>query len=81
MVNIQKPMNLLLRGQKTMNNEQQTMNSFMQNEPNFQNSQINITIILTRDYEDFKPFRLGKNEPKTNPNEPNFLGLWQAQLK
>ena len=47
----------------------------MQNEPNFRKSQMNVTDLLTRDYEKKTLGEHGKNEPKTNPNEPN-----QSQL-
>ncbi len=45
---------------------------FMQNEPNFRKSQMNVNKVLTRDYEKKTLGEHGKNEPKTNPNEPNF---------
>jgi len=44
---------------------------FMQNEPNFRKSQMNVNKVLTRDYEKRTLGERGKNEPKTNPNEPN----------
>ena len=43
----------------------------MQNEPNFRKSQMNVTTILTKDYEKKSNWTLGENEPNTNPNEPN----------
>jgi len=47
---------------------------FMQNEPNFRKSQMNVNKVLTRDYEKRTLGERGKNEPKTNPkrtqNEP-----------
>ena len=49
---------------------------FMQNEPNFRKSQMNVNKVLTRNYEKRTLGEHGKNEPKTNPNEPN-----QSQLK
>jgi len=45
---------------------------FMQNEPNFRKSQMNLNDLLTRDYDKRTLGERGKNEPKTNPNEPNF---------
>ncbi len=45
---------------------------FMQNEPNFQDAQMNVNKVLTKDYENKSNWTLGENEPKTNPNEPNF---------
>jgi len=40
---------------------------FMQNEPNFRKSQMNINKVLTRDYEKRTLGESGKNEPNTNP--------------
>jgi len=42
----------------------------MQNEPNFRKSQMNVTKVLTRDYENKTLGQRGKNEPKTNPIYP-----------
>ena len=44
----------------------------MQNEPKFQNAQINTYPFLQRTYENIRPFWPPKNEPKTNPNEANL---------
>jgi len=46
----------------------------MQNEPNFGKAQMNVNKVLTKDYENKPNWTLGENEPKTNPNEPNFKG-------
>ena len=47
---------------------------FMQNEPKFRKSQMNVTKVLTREYDLMDTWSIGKNEPKTNPkrtqNEP-----------
>ena len=43
---------------------------FMQNEPNFRKSQVNVTDLLIRNYEQMDTWSIRKNEPKTNPNEP-----------
>jgi hypothetical protein len=43
---------------------------FLQNEPNFQKSQVNVTALLTREYAQMDTWSIRKNEPKTNPNEP-----------
>jgi hypothetical protein len=43
---------------------------FLQNEPKFRKSQMNVNEVLTRDYEQKDTWSIGKNEPKTNPNEP-----------
>jgi len=45
---------------------------FMQNEPNFRKSQMKVNKVLTKDYEKRTLGERGKNEPKTNPNEPNL---------
>ena len=45
---------------------------FMQNEPNFRKSQMNVSPVNTMDYDKKTLGQSGKNEPKTNPNEPNF---------
>ncbi len=44
---------------------------FMQNKPKFRKSQMNVNKVLTKDYEIMDTWSSGKNEPKTNPNEPN----------
>ncbi len=44
---------------------------FMQNEPNFRKSQMNVNKVLTKDYEKRTLGQRGKNEPKTNPNKAN----------
>ena len=44
----------------------------MQNEPNFPESQMNATKVLTRDYVNKTLGERGKNEPKTNPIKANF---------
>jgi len=43
---------------------------FMQNEPNFRKSQMNVNKVLTKDYEKRTLSEHGKNEPKTNPIYP-----------
>ena len=44
----------------------------MQNEPNFLESQMNVSTVLTEDYENKSNWTLGENEPKTNPIKANF---------
>jgi hypothetical protein len=44
----------------------------MQNEPNWKFALMNITNVLTTDYNRVDTWCRGKNEPKTNPNEPNL---------
>ncbi len=46
------------------------ISSFMQNEPNFRKSQMNVNNVLTRDYDKKDTWSSGKNEPKTNPIYP-----------
>ena len=53
---------------------------FMQNEPNFRKSQMNVTDLLTRDYDKMDTWSIEKNEPKTNPNEPKTNPI-QSQFK
>jgi len=43
---------------------------FMQNEPNFRKSQMNVNKVLSKDYENKDTWWSGKNEPKTNPIYP-----------
>jgi len=40
---------------------------FLQNEPKFRKSQVNVSILLTGDYEQMDTWSIRKNEPKTNP--------------
>jgi hypothetical protein len=42
----------------------------VQNEPNFQKSQMNVNNLLTKDYDKRTLGQRGKNEPKTNPIYP-----------
>ncbi len=44
----------------------------MQDKPNFQKSQMNVSNIITRNYEYFIPLAGQKNKPNSNPNKPNF---------
>jgi len=43
---------------------------FMQNEPKFRKVKLNVTKVLTTDYDQMDTWSIRKNEPKTNPNEP-----------
>ncbi len=56
---------------------------FMQNKANFRKSQMNVNKVLTKDYEKRTLGEHGKNEPKTNPNEPNLSrrSLWRSRIK
>ena len=46
----------------------------MQNEPNFRKSQMNVSKVITKEYEKRTLGERGKNEPKTNPIKANFKG-------
>jgi hypothetical protein len=46
------------------------INLFLQNEPNFRKSQMNISTFITKSYEQLTMNNELKNKPKTNPNEP-----------
>ena len=48
------------------------INLFMQNKPNFQNAQMNVSIYYTKVYKNETAFRRGKNKPNSNPNKPNL---------
>ena len=56
---------------------------FMQNDPNFRKSQMNVNKVLTNVYANKTLGEHGKNEPKTNPNEPNLSrrSLWRSRIK
>ncbi len=43
------------------------INSFMQNKPNFQKSQMNVNLYNTTDYERKRDWTLGENKPNSNP--------------
>ena len=44
----------------------------MQNKPNFRKSQMNLSSILTTDYENKHNWTIGENKPNSNPIKPNF---------
>jgi hypothetical protein len=44
----------------------------MQNKAKFQKVKLNVTEVLTTDYGQMDTWSIRKNEPKTNPNEPNL---------
>jgi len=44
----------------------------MQNKPNLLDTQMNVTSLITVDYENKSNWKLGKNKPNTNPIKPNF---------
>jgi len=45
---------------------------FMQNKANFLDDQMNVTSLITVDYENKSPLRPRKNKPNTNPIKANF---------
>jgi len=45
---------------------------FMQNKPNFQKSQINVTDLITREYGKMDTWSSGKNKPNSNPKQTQF---------
>jgi len=55
------------------------INLFMQNEPNFRKSQMNVSYYITMEYEKRTLGERGKNEPKTNPNEPKLTQIQKGQ--
>ena len=58
------------------------INLFLQNEPNFRKSQVNVSEVLVVDYGKMDTWLGRKNEPKTNPNEPEqtrFLRCFVGQ--
>ena len=44
----------------------------MQNKPNLLDAQMNVTKVLTRDYENISNWKLGENKANTKPIKPNF---------
>ncbi len=44
----------------------------MQNKPNFQKSQVNVSIFTQTGYENNSNWTLGENKPNSNPIKPNF---------
>ncbi len=42
---------------------------FMQNKPNFQNDQMNVSNIITSNYKNYIPLAGQKNKPNSNPNK------------
>ena len=58
-------------------------NLFMQNKPNLLNAQMNVSKVLTKDYENISNWKLGENKPNTNRIKPNLLrrSLWRSRIK
>ncbi len=44
----------------------------MQNKPNFQDTQMNVSIYLQTAYENKSDWTIGENKPNSNPIKPNF---------
>jgi len=44
----------------------------MQNKPNFQKSQMNVSFFYTKDYENISDWTLGESKPNSNPIKPNL---------
>jgi len=44
----------------------------MQNKPNLLDAQMNLSSVLTTDYENKSNWTLGENKPNSNPIKPNF---------
>jgi len=44
----------------------------MQNKPNLMDAQMNLTSLITMDYENIANWKLGENKPNTNPIKPNL---------
>ena len=49
------------------------ISSFMQNKANFRKAQMNVTKVLTRDYENKTLGERGKNKANSKPNKANLL--------
>jgi len=45
----------------------------MQNKPNFQKSQMNVTSLVAMDYENIANWTLGENKPNSKPIKPNLV--------
>jgi len=67
---------------RVTNHQRRATNKNMQNEPNLQNTQINVTPFPTSNYGKFSRLQQPKNEPNSHPtyarNKPN---LWKNELK
>jgi hypothetical protein len=45
---------------------------FLQNEPNFRKSQVNVTVFITMNYEQMDTWSIRKNKPKTKPIQTQY---------
>jgi len=55
----------------------------MQNKPNLLNAQMNVSKVLTKDYENERLGGRFKNKANTKPNKPNLSrrSLWRSRIK
>jgi len=44
----------------------------MQNKPNFKDTQMNVSLDITKEYENKRNWTLGQNKPNSNPIKPNL---------
>ncbi len=51
----------------------------MQNEPKFRKVKLNVTKVLTKDYDQMDTWSIRKNEPKRTQNEPNQSQFQKGQ--
>ena len=70
MINYQSQFNHLTQFDH-LTNESIKIKLYMQNEPNFQKSQVNVNLYIATDYENKSNWTLGENEPNQSQNEPN----------
>jgi len=45
---------------------------FMQNKPNFRKSQVNVSDLITKNYDKMDTWSIGKNKPNSNPIQTQF---------
>ena len=71
---LQNPFNprnpLLINDLRLRKSSYEKIQLFLQNEPNFRKSQMNLSNYMTMNYVQMYTWSIRKNEPKTNPNEP-----------
>ncbi len=51
----------------------------MQNEPNFPDDQMNVTVFYTKDYENISNCSLAENKPNTNPIQSQAKPISEAK--
>jgi len=52
----------------------------MQNKPNFLDAQMNVSSVLTKDYENKSNWKLGENKPNTKPKQTQFAEMSQIDV-